>query len=440
MATITIAHNPSLTSEQLKGIFESKFGRKYEICTPLGIGTGFVIKQSDWTGVGIWLKQDRDRTVLKYHGLVPTGIARIILLLFTGPFGFLFLAAVTWKPLRAEIVEFVETSPELMGESARPELAAAGLSPRPRTDLAWLGFVALLAVPALAILIILKIGDHSRLFEDVPYPPEAKKTTSVPPPSYSARVSSAVESADGKAFRIEFENGPRLDCVRIPPGRIVMHNDSSGNESDNVKAGTYEIVIAKAFYMGIYEVTQEQYKAVMETNPSRFKGMKHPVEGVSVSDITVFCDRLSRQIGRTVRLPTEAEWEYACRAGTSTLFNTGESLDVSKANCGGSYINGTTRHGGGRDMTVPVGTFMPNDYGLYDMHGNVAEYCSDGKATHATEGGRSGRKGERKTITEPPIVRGGSWNDRAMDCRSSYRGFPYRVESCGFRVVIPLTE
>ncbi len=178
--------------------------------------------------------------------------------------------------------------------------------------------------------------------------------------------------------------------------------------------------------MGVYEVTQQQYEKVMGENPSWFKGAANPVEGVPWADATEFCKRLSAKEGKTYRLPTEAEWEYACRAGTTTAYSFGD--DESRL---GEYawFGG---HSGGK--THPVGQKKPNAWGLYDMHGNVSEWCQDCYGDYpnslAPYPGGLGPAFYR-------AIRGGGWNSRAWSCRSVRRnGQPpkERFNCVGFRV------
>ena len=173
------------------------------------------------------------------------------------------------------------------------------------------------------------------------------------------------------------------------------------------------MTIGKPFYLGIHQVTQHQYFAVMGASPSRFSdsnfsNANHPVENVSWNDAREFCDRLSKKTGKKARLPTEAEWEYACRAGTTTAFNTGDNLRPDQANFNES----------GKTQTVPVGSYPANALGLFDMHGNVWEWCSDWYGNYP-EGAAIDPKGPERGSSR--VLRGGSWNDSPVICRSAHR-------------------
>ncbi len=191
------------------------------------------------------------------------------------------------------------------------------------------------------------------------------------------------------------------------------------------------VTIASGFWMGKYEVTQEQYERVIGENPSCFKGPELPVELVNWYAAQAFCRELQGRLpgelaGKTARLPTEAEWEYACRAGTTTPFHYGDSLDSSMANFNGNFPCGRGLEGEYRERTTPVGSFQPNAWGLYDMHGNVWEWCADGRGEYPSG-----------SVTDPTgalsgkgrVVRGGSWGNRAGLCRSAYRS----LDDPGFR-------
>ncbi len=178
------------------------------------------------------------------------------------------------------------------------------------------------------------------------------------------------------------------------------------------------VTLTRGFWMSIYPVTQAQWEGRMHDNPSRFRGDDLPVERVQWRDVLAFCRALAKLDGRTYRLPTEAEWEYACRAGTTTAFHFGDKITTDQANYDGRYSYGAGR-GKYREETTPVGRFAPNAWGLYDMHGNVREWCADWYAgafpsedVTDPQGGESG--GFR-------VQRGGSWRDYPADCRCAAR-------------------
>jgi formylglycine-generating enzyme required for sulfatase activity len=227
-----------------------------------------------------------------------------------------------------------------------------------------------------------------------------------------------------------------LDLAPIPGGRFLMGSPASEKDRSEDESPQHEVSVTE-FWMGQYAVTQAQYEAVMGENPSRFKGAHRPVERVSWCDAVAFCDRLSAQTGRQYRLPSEAEWEYACRAGTITPFHYGETLSSELANYDGHYTyqfepKGMFRHG-----TTEVGQFPANGYGLYEMHGNVWEWCLDHWHRNyegAPTDGSPWVLGE----SEDRVVRGGYCFYDSGYCRSAYRGH-YLPVDCnlpfGFRVV-----
>ena len=157
-------------------------------------------------------------------------------------------------------------------------------------------------------------------------------------------------------------------------------------------------------------VTQGQWQALMGNNPSHFKGSKDlPVEVVSWDDAVEFCDKLNAQeslpSGYRYALPTEAQWEYACRAGTTTPFHFGSALNGTAANCDGTWPYGTEIKGACLGQTTIVGSYHPNAWGLYDMHGNVCEWCEN-----MYDASGSSR-----------VFRGGSWGNYGLGCRGAYR-------------------
>ena len=190
------------------------------------------------------------------------------------------------------------------------------------------------------------------------------------------------------------------------------------------------MVLTGPFYLGLFPVTQAQYEVVMGSNPSRFRGAAgggpdHPVESVSWDDAAAFCARLSalpaeKEMGRVYRLPTEAEWEYACRAGTLTPFSFGASLSASQASFDGQHPYGEGSRGPAPPRTARVGTFAANLFGLYDMHGNVWEWCSDWfDAAYYQRSPRQGPPGPAEGAFR--VLRGGSWRNQAVTCRAAYR-------------------
>jgi formylglycine-generating enzyme required for sulfatase activity len=222
-------------------------------------------------------------------------------------------------------------------------------------------------------------------------------------------------------------NSIGMKLAWIPPGTFQMGSNDSDRDDEKP---IHTVKITKGFYMGVYEVTQEQYQKVMGTNPSYFKGSNLPVEFVTWNDVVEFCKNLSQKEGKTYRLPTEAEWEYACRAGTTTKFSFGD--DESQL---GDYAWYDENSG---DKTHSVGEKKPNAWGLYDMHGNVWEWCQDWYGSY-----RSG------SITDPPgsqtgqgrVLRGGCWTPYlAGQYRVSFRYSGTgirdgRGHGIGFRVV-----
>jgi len=191
----------------------------------------------------------------------------------------------------------------------------------------------------------------------------------------------------------------------------------------SIQGKQHEVTLTKPFYMGKYEVTQEQYEAVMGKNPSDIKGAKLPVTNVSWLDCKEFIKKLNDKTNGGYRLPTEAEWEYACRAGTTTAYSFGEKITPKDANYDDSKI----------EKAVAVGSYQPNAFGLYDMHGNVWEWCEDwrGEYPFAETDPKGPANGEYR------VLRGGSRFNNELCARSSIRNNDFstnRASTYGFRL------
>jgi len=242
--------------------------------------------------------------------------------------------------------------------------------------------------------------------------------------------------------------------VYIPRGDFVMGAPEKESGSSNNERPQHLVTI-QSFLMGRYPITQAQYKAIMETNPSRFKDKpdsdRHPVENVDWDDANEFCKRLSDRTGREYLLPSEAQWEYACRAMTSPPisnskkeiiyppFHFGEAISTKVANYDGS-IYGRGEKGENRGETTPVDQFgVANEFGLCDMHGNVWEWCLDTWHNNYEGAPTDGSAWIELNETSHQL-RGGSWVSSPLNCRSASRYNyvrDFRLNYLGFRVLIP---
>jgi formylglycine-generating enzyme required for sulfatase activity len=234
-----------------------------------------------------------------------------------------------------------------------------------------------------------------------------------------------------RGIAIEIGAGTSLELVLIPAGKFTMGRDDQQRPEEGP---AHEVTIPKAFYIGKYLVTQSQYQAVTGKNPSEFKGAKHPVETVSWADAKAFCEKLSTMSKKSVRLPTEAEWEYACRAGTKTRFFWGDDvLELLKY----AWI-GVNSH----DRTHPVGEKKPNAWGLFDMIGNVWEYCEDDYNRNYKNAPQDGSAWVDEPRSPCHICRGGSFLSDSLDASSTARmavDADRRDNWHGFRVVVETT-
>ncbi|MHB8952036.1 MAG: formylglycine-generating enzyme family protein [Pirellulaceae bacterium] len=222
-----------------------------------------------------------------------------------------------------------------------------------------------------------------------------------------------------------------MKLVLIPAGKFVMGSPVDESHRSGDEGPQHRVQITAPFHLGVHEVTQSQYERIMRANVSSFNGSTHPVERVSWDDAVSFCEKLSalseeRAAGRMYRLPSEAEWEYACRAGSTTPYSFGDDADAVEDH---AWVDGNSS-----STTHPVGEKLPNAWGLYDMHGNVWEWCADWFGAYP------------KTPVDDPrgiatgasrAIRGGCWLSSAKDCRTANRlGHPpdSRYFFLGFRV------
>jgi formylglycine-generating enzyme required for sulfatase activity len=286
---------------------------------------------------------------------------------------------------------------------------------------------------------------------------EGTNTVGAPPVIIKQPKSVAVAVGETATFGVEgskdwvvqCSESVKMDLIYIQPGTFTMGSPTSelgrgGNETQHT------VTLTKGYWLGKYEVTQAQWKAVMGSNPSYWKGDNLPVEQVSWNDIMGsegFCAKLTaaeKAAGRlpegyAYTLPTEAQWEYACRAGTTTALNSGKNLTQEYYNCPnlnevGWYTSNSS------SKTHVVGQKLPNAWGLYDMHGNVWEWCKDRYGTYPT-GAVSDPTGP--SVGFYRVFRGGGWGSNAGGWRSAFRGYYYPYyshDSNGFRLALSLVQ
>ena len=265
--------------------------------------------------------------------------------------------------------------------------------------------------------VIERVGDFSTsVVGDSPIPPQTQPETAL---------------GDKTSFTENLAKGVTLEMVSLPAGKFLMGSPDIDIDASDDEKPPHQVKV-NSFAIGKYPITQAQYQAVMGNNPSSFKNNpQNPVEKVSWNDAQAFCQKLSQITGKTYRLPTEAEWEYACRAGTTTRYYFGDD-----DNQLGNYA---WYDGNPNDTTHPVGQKKPNGWGLYDMSGNVWEWCEDDwhdSYKNAPDDGTAWIDNDNRSQSEK-CLRGGSWLDFPYNCRSAIRsrinpGIHYSVS--GFRV------
>ncbi|MEH1958517.1 MAG: formylglycine-generating enzyme family protein [Nostoc sp.] len=256
-------------------------------------------------------------------------------------------------------------------------------------------------------------------------------------------------------FSENLGNGVVLEMVAIPGGKFLMGSPENEPKQYDSESPQHTVTV-QSFFMGKFPVTQSQWAVVaalkkvnidLNPDPSNFKGANRPVEQVSWDDAIEFCARLSNKTGKPYRLPSEAEWEYACRAGTTTPFYFGETITTDLANYRGTDWNyegtlypgnyGQGPKGEFREQTTDVGKFPPNPFALFDMHGNIWEWCQD--AWHENYNGAPADGSAWMSDNDDRVLRGGSWCNVPRFCRSANRCWVARDgrnSNVGFRVVV----
>ena len=259
----------------------------------------------------------------------------------------------------------------------------------------------------------------------------------------------------GQYFLEDLGRGVLLQMTRIPGGKFWMGSPEDEPERNNDESPQHEVTVPE-FFVGTYPVTQLQWRAVahlpkieidLDPDPASFKGDQRPVESISWYEAVEFCQRVAAKSRRPYRLPSEAEWEYACRAGSTTPFYFGETITPDIANYDGNFTYGRGPKGVYREETTEVGSFgAANDFGLYDMHGNVYEWCTDiyrsgyeGVPTDGSAWIDDERINSESSESEDRdrVLRGGSWVNFPGGCRSACRFYGHpdvRDFSLGFRV------
>jgi formylglycine-generating enzyme required for sulfatase activity len=271
--------------------------------------------------------------------------------------------------------------------------------------------------------------------------PSPASLPSTAPATQSSTSPAAEASSQPAGPALDLGNNVAMKLVLIPSGTFMMGSPEDEQDRQDDEGPRHQVTITKPFYIGMYAVTQEQYELIMRDNPSRFRGPQNPVETTSWDEATAFCSKLSQKTGKKIHLPTEAQWEYACRAGTTARFSFGD--DEAALKDSDAAINGYAWCGCNSDSkTHPIGQKKPNPWGLYDMHGNVWQWCSDWYADSYINAKSEDPKGPDSGRGR--VLRGGSWCLKRQICRSAFRAVADpggRVNGfAGFRVVVDVDD
>lgn len=300
---------------------------------------------------------------------------------------------------------------------------ATGVPPRP---VAW---------RAVVVCAGLAVSAASAPAQSIPAKPPAKATAPAAKPASGA-------PAAGQRFRdCDSDVCPWL--VVVPAGSFMMGSPASELDRRDDEGPQHKVTLRR-FAIGAYEVTFEQYDACVaakacstEADDNKWGRGKRPVINVDYEDGEQFTQWLSKKTGKRYRLPSEAEWEYAARAGTTTAFTYGNKLDPSNTNYAANFTYNGSVKGKGRDQTLPVGSLAPNAWGLYDVHGNVLEWVIDCPHDNYKRAPKDGKPWVKDCSDDRHMLRGGSWYDNPAYSRSAFRGgiAPGNSTSKGLRVV-----
>jgi formylglycine-generating enzyme required for sulfatase activity len=289
--------------------------------------------------------------------------------------------------------------------------------------------------------------------------PEGAEPTAAPVPLQRFATSTCLLRQEGgrwsmerrplqvEGYREDLGGGVALTMVKIAAGSFLMGSPEDEPERSEAEGPQHQVTLG-SFFMAQTLITQAQWRAVagwqkverdLEPDPSNFKGANRPVERVSWHDAQEFCRRLSQRTGQCYGLPSESQWEYACRAGSTTPFHFGATLTPELANYNGNHVYGNGPKGTYREQTTEVASFPANGWGLHDMHGNVWEWCEDHwhDSYNFAPGDDQPWLIPAAADDEPRLLRGGSWNNTPAGCRSACRDSilpDLRSHFIGFRV------
>jgi eukaryotic-like serine/threonine-protein kinase len=332
--------------------------------------------------------------------------------------------------------------------SIEPSIVGSPVKIDRRKALKWLGFVGIGGIGISFIPQLLKgLFDRSRSSNPLSPISQSSQPSKIEFTSVKLNDKGDLISRPkglAQIYRENLGNGVSISMVKVPAGKFMMGSPESEKDRVENESPQHRVTL-REFYMGQTEITQSQYQAIMGDNPAKFQGNNRPVERVDWNQAKEFCRRLSIKTGKTYTLPSESQWEYACRAGTTTPFTFGETITSNVANYEGNY-NGKESYrnepkGVNRATTTDVMTFPPNAFGLYDMHGNVWEWCADTWSDTYEDAPTDGSV----WLDESPnmVLRGGAWSERPEICRSTSRigNLPeIRVDAFGFRVVCAINK